>query len=45
MKKLNKGINHLAGIDIILIVIAMSLVIYILSSKSGLITVPNIKFD
>lgn len=41
MKNLNEGINDLACIEIILVVITISLVINILFLKSGLITMPN----
>lgn len=45
MGKINEGITDLAGIDIMLIIITISLEIHILSLKSDLITVPKRKFD
>lgn len=41
IENVNEGINDLAGIDIMLIVITIGLVINIFSLKSGLITVTN----
>lgn len=41
IENVNEGINDLAGIDIMLIVITIGLVINICSLKSGLITVTN----
>lgn len=43
MEKINEGMNHLAEFGIMVIVITISLVILILSLKSGLVIVPNMK--
>lgn len=43
MEKINEGMNHLAEFGIMVIVITISLVILILSLKSGLAIVPNMK--
>lgn len=42
-KKINAGLNYLAKIDIIMIIIMIILVIHILSLRNGLITVSNMR--
>ena len=43
MEKLNEVVINLARIDIMPIIIIISLTIHVLSLKSGLISVPNMK--
>lgn len=41
--KINEGIINLAGIDIMQFIIIISFVIHVLSLKTGLISVPNMR--
>lgn len=43
VEKLNEGIITLAGVEIMQFKIIISLVIHVLSLKTGLISVPNLR--
>ena len=45
MEKISEGVIYLGGIDVMSIIIAISLIIHILSHRSGLITVSNMKHE